>query len=90
MCVLVSNDWQFLIRGYLTSLAFAYVFACDTTVHITRQWDRYSASSTTVKQFTAVCVCVCVCVRCWKREEIDQHGEERVHQQRLGGGCVCV
>lgn len=40
-------------------------------------------------QFAALCVCVSVCVsvRRWKREEIDQHREERVHQQRLDGGC---
>lgn len=36
-----------------------------------------------------LCVlCVCVSVRHWKGEEIDQHREERVHQQRLDGGCV--
>lgn len=29
---------------------------------------------------------MCVCVPL-KREEIDQHREERVHQQRLDGGC---
>ena len=46
-----------------------------------------SAPSSTANQFTAVCVCVCVSVCRWKREEIDQHREERVHQQRLDGGC---
>lgn len=30
---------------------------------------------------------MCVSARRWKREEIDQHREERVHQQRLDGGC---
>ena len=40
-------------------------------------------------QCVFVCVlCVCVSVRHWKGEEIDQHREERVHQQRLDGGCV--
>lgn len=52
-----------------------------------RQLDWHSPSSFMASQFPlSLCVCMRACV-CWKREEIDQHREERVHQQRLDGGC---
>lgn len=43
--------------------SIVHVFGCDCTscTDATRQWDSYSASSTTANQSTAVCVRACVC-----------------------------
>lgn len=90
LCLLINMPHFVCHPSQMTFCAVFYhrLYLLRVQVAFMLQWLLQESWITTMHPLSwLACSPQCVCARHWKREEIDQHREERVHQQRLDGGC---